>query len=86
MSWRGKLSQVVQELRIHCCQYSPASTVTRYSIPASHRIQLTALSQPIWIHGFVYERSRRLYDAIGLDVATVAVVERCNVKSFEFRV
>lgn len=30
MSWRGKLSQVVQELRIHCCQYSPASTVTRY--------------------------------------------------------
>ena len=31
MSCWGKLSQVVQELRIHCCQYSPSSTATRYT-------------------------------------------------------
>jgi hypothetical protein len=32
MSWRGKLSQVLKELCIHC-QYSPASMGTRYIIP-----------------------------------------------------
>ncbi|XP_024356910.1 NADH dehydrogenase [ubiquinone] 1 alpha subcomplex subunit 2 [Physcomitrium patens] len=36
MSWRGKLSQVVQELRIHCCQTSPASTVTRNFIQRNY--------------------------------------------------
>jgi hypothetical protein len=31
MSCWGKFSQVVQELRNHCCQYSPSSTATRYT-------------------------------------------------------
>ena len=44
MSWRGKLSQVVQELRIHCCQYSPASTVTRYRVTPSVSIWLCSLA------------------------------------------
>ncbi|XP_024362906.1 NADH dehydrogenase [ubiquinone] 1 alpha subcomplex subunit 2 [Physcomitrium patens] len=36
MSWRGRLSQVAQELRIHCCQTSPASTVTRKFIQRNY--------------------------------------------------